>query len=103
MSILDEIFSNPQPNYTINKPLYSLYISQCIADAQRDGITENELIERLRSFLGYLQFLNELNNTVVQEISDVSNQLYGEFGSGEAGHSTDGEPPTHVSGDKNGV
>ncbi len=77
MSFLDKIFNNPQPRRVVNGTLYRLYMCQAVAEAQQEAWSEETLAERIQSFPDYLRFLNGLNNAVVQEISDVDQQLYG--------------------------
>ena len=77
MSFLDGIFKNPQNDAVVHIGLYRIYWSQMVSDAQNNKWSEAKLAQELKSLPNYLKFLGELNDTVVQEISDVSNNLYG--------------------------
>lgn len=77
MSFLDAIFQDPQPSRLVHAGLYQLYMSAAVEAGQNAQWSEKELADRLTSMPDYLKFLNNLNDVVVQEIADVSDQIYG--------------------------
>lgn len=96
MSMLDQIFHNPQPERDVNIGLYRLYIGETIADAQAqfmNGIAMDEaaLAQKLRSMPDYLKFLGRLNDEIVQEIADVQDQLYGPLNGADSSKQDDCE------------
>ena len=80
MSMLDLIFKNPQPDRIVNKTLYQFFMSEVVLEAQLKMYSEEQLISKLTNMSEYLAFLNRFNDSVVQEISDVSDQIYGKLG-----------------------
>jgi len=75
MSELDDIFKNPLPKVNVHKGLFGLFVNDCVMEAQAEMWSEDELKRKLTDAHAYLAFLNRLNNAVVQEISDVDNQI----------------------------
>lgn len=83
MSILDEIFKCPQPGRIVNTGLYQVYMAETLTIAQRERWPEEKVATKLQSLEDYLKFLSSFNDMVVQEIADVSDQLYGPLNDGE--------------------
>lgn len=77
MDHIDKKFENRQPDTVVHKLLYKLYMHHLIAEMQENQMNGRILAEKLQSMSEYLKFLGALNDLVVQEISDISDQLYG--------------------------